>query len=120
MSNVVTKGNKWSLARLNDMAAVSCPCGQTRRAFTEDPDQTASIHIVDIMDDAQTHYHKKLTEIYLILEGEGELELDGERVSVKPMDAVLIKPGCRHRAIGKMRLVNIPVPAFDSADEWFD
>ena len=27
---------------------------------------------------------------------------------------------CRHRAIGKLKIVNIPIPAFDEADEWFD
>ncbi len=27
---------------------------------------------------------------------------------------------CRHRAIGKMKIVNIPIPAFDPHDEWFD
>jgi hypothetical protein len=26
----------------------------------------------------------------------------------------------RHRADGKMTFVNIPVPAVDPADEWFD
>jgi len=26
----------------------------------------------------------------------------------------------RHRAIGKMKIVNIPIPAFDPHDEWFD
>ena len=80
----------------------------------------ASIHLVDISVDAQVHYHKKLTEIYLILEGEGFMELDGERIPVKPMTSILIKPGCRHRAVGRMKIVNIPVPAFDPADEWFD
>ena len=39
---------------------------------------------------------------------------------VRPGDAILIEPGCRHRAIGKLRVLNIPVPAFDPADEWFD
>ena len=98
----------------------ACPCGTARRAFTEDADRTASIHVVDIKIDAQTHYHKKMTEIYLVLEGEGYMELDGERIAVKPMSAIMIKPGCRHRALGRMRIVNIPVPAFDAADEWFD
>jgi mannose-6-phosphate isomerase-like protein (cupin superfamily) len=111
---------RWSFASLADMPTTACSCGQTRRAFTDDPDQTASIHMVDITTDAQTHYHKKLTEIYLILEGEGHMELDGERVPVKPLDTILIKPGCRHRAVGQMRIVNIPVPAFDPNDEWFD
>jgi len=75
---------------------------------------------VDIREDARTHYHKRLTEIYLVLEGEGEIELDGERFPVKPMSAIMIKPGCRHRAIGKMKIINIPIPAFDPEDEWFD
>ena len=108
------------IANLADLPPQACPCGTARRAFTEDADRTASIHMVDIKTDAQTHYHKKMTEIYLVLEGEGYMELDGERVAVKPMSAIMIKPGCRHRAVGHMRIVNIPVPAFDAADEWFD
>ena len=76
--------------------------------------------MVDIKEDARVHYHKKLTEIYLVLEGEGHIELDGERIPVKPLTTVLIKPGCRHRAIGKMRIVNVVIPAFDPQDEWFD
>ena len=73
-----------------------------------------------ISKDSKVHYHKKLTEIYLVLEGEGHMELDGELVPVKPMSVIYIKPGCKHRAVGKMRIVNIPVPAFDPDDEWFD
>ena len=69
---------------------------------------------------ARVHYHKRLTEIYLVLEGEGFMELDGERVPVKPMTAIFIKPGCRHRAVGKMKIVNVPIPAFDPADEFED
>ena len=92
----------------------------SRRAFTDDPDKIASLHVVDISIDAKTHYHKKLTEIYYILEGAGQMELDGELVDVGPGSTVLIKPGCRHRAIGKMRILNVPVPAFDPDDEWFD
>jgi len=75
---------------------------------------------VDIQEDSQTHYHKKMTEIYLVLEGEVQMELDGQLVAVKPMTAIYIKPGCRHRAIGRLKILNIPVPAFDPNDEWFD
>jgi mannose-6-phosphate isomerase-like protein (cupin superfamily) len=110
----------YTVAQLDDIPAVPCPCGQSRRAFTDDPARVASIHMVDISVNARTHYHKKLTEIYLILEGEGHMELDGNLVPVRPMTSILIKPGCRHRAIGKMKIVNIPVPAFDPTDEWFD
>ncbi len=97
-----------------------CPCGKTRRAFAMPGNEIATIHLVDVASEARTHYHKKLTEIYLILEGEGHMELDGELVPVRPMTTIFIPPGVRHRAVGTMKLVNIPVPAFDPEDEWFD
>ena len=113
-------GQKFSVVHLNDVTPVPCPCGMTRRAFTDDPEKIASLHVVDVSVDARTHYHKTLTEIYYILEGTGQMELDGELFDVGPGSTILIKPGCRHRAIGKMRILNVPVPAFDPADEWFD
>jgi mannose-6-phosphate isomerase-like protein (cupin superfamily) len=108
------------IAQLDEIQPQSCSCGMTRRAFVAADNPVATIHMVDIDRDAQAHYHKKLSEIYLVLEGTGHVELDGELYPVKPMTAVLIKPGCRHRAVGNMRIVNIPVPAFDADDEWFD
>ena len=110
----------YEVARLDEIAPVACPCGRTRRAFATPDNAVATLHVVDIAATSRTHYHKKLTEIYLVLEGEGHMELDGDVVPLAPMTAVLIKPGCRHRAVGSLRIVNIPVPAFDPADEWFD
>jgi len=110
----------YAITHLNDLPPQSCPCGTTRRAFVTPDNPVATIHLVEIKTDAQTHYHKKLTEIYLVLEGEGHMELDGELHPVKPMTTILIKPGCRHRAVGQLKIVNIPVPAFDPHDEWFD
>lgn len=111
---------RFQIARPAELPAIECPCGQSRRAFVDEAGGVASLHIVEISSDARAHYHKRLTEIYYILEGEGEMELDGERHPVRPGDAILIKPGCRHRAIGRLRVLNVPVPAFDPEDEWFD
>jgi mannose-6-phosphate isomerase-like protein (cupin superfamily) len=111
---------RFQIARPADLPPVDCPCGETRRAFVDDPDQIASLHVLDISVDSRTHYHKRLTEIYYILAGEGTMELDGERHAVQPGDAILIKPGCRHRAVGRLRVIVVPIPAFDPADEWFD
>ncbi len=110
----------YMITQLDEIDAVPCPCGMSQRAFVSDDNPLATMHMVDITVDAKTHYHKKLTEIYLILEGEGHMELDGELIPVKPLTAIFIKPGCRHRAVGKLKLVNIPIPAFDPEDEWFD
>jgi len=110
----------YDVAQLDEVAPVACPCGLARRAFANSDNAVASMHLTDIHTDARVHYHKRMTEIYLVLEGRGQLELDGERVPVQPMTAVLIKPGCRHRAIGQMKIINVPIPAFDPNDEWFD
>ena len=110
----------YAIAQLDALDPTRCPCGWTRRAFATPDNSVATIHLVDIAENSRMHYHKKLTEIYLVLEGEGFMELDGESIPVKPMTSILIQPGCRHRAVGKMKIVNIPVPAFDPHDEWFD
>ena len=110
----------YMIAQFDEIDAVKCPCGLSRRAFVSPDNPTATMHIVDIQEDAKTHYHKKLTEIYLILEGTGQMELDGQKIPVKPLTSILIKPGCRHRAIGKMKILNVPIPAFDPKDEYFD
>src|SRR6266568_2992349 len=109
--------NRYLLADLTAIPPVRCPCGFTRRAFATPENTLSTLHIVDIQEDSRTHYHKKMTEIYLVLEGEGHIELDGELIPVRPMTAIYLKPGCRHRAIGKLKILNIPVPAFDEADE---
>lgn len=108
------------VAQLDALPGTPCPCGIARRAFVETGNGAASLHLTDIHQDARTHYHRRMTEIYVVLEGEGYLELDGERVPLRPMTSVMIKPGCRHRAVGRLRILNIPVPAFDETDEHFD
>jgi mannose-6-phosphate isomerase-like protein (cupin superfamily) len=44
----------------------------------------------------QRHYHRASEEIYYVVEGSGELELDGEHARVGPGDAILIPPGAWH------------------------
>jgi len=39
---------------------------------------------------------------------------------VKPLTTVMIKPGCRHRAVGNLKIINVPIPKFDPEDEWVD
>ena len=107
------------VAHLDEIAPVPCPCGSARRAFVA-PDSPASIHVVDIARDARAHHHERHTEIYLVLEVEGHVELDGELVPVRPLTAILIPPGCRHRAVGSLRIVNVSLPPFDPADERLD
>jgi len=108
------------VAQLDEIEPVDCPCGLSRRAFADAAEGAATMHVVEISKDARVHYHRKLTEIYLVLEGNGFVEVDGEQVAVRPMTGILIRPGCRHRAVGRMRIIVVCMPAFDAQDEWFN
>lgn len=44
----------------------------------------------------ERHRHARTEEIYFLLEGAAEMELDGERRAVHAGDAILIPPGARH------------------------
>ena len=116
----MTKGSNYLVEQLDELDPLPCPCGTSRRGFISPENTTASVHQVEIKADARVHYHKRMTEIYVVLEGRGELELDGNRIPVRPMTSIMIKPGCRHRAIGSLKILNIAIPKFDPNDEWFD
>jgi len=110
----------YAVAQLDEISPVDCPCGQARRAFAEPWNKLATVHLTDISQDSRLHYHKKMTEIYVVLEGEGHLEVDGDQIPLKPLTSVMIRPGCRHRAVGNLRLLIVPMPPFDPEDEFED
>jgi mannose-6-phosphate isomerase-like protein (cupin superfamily) len=104
--------------RLRDIEPVHCLCGWSHRMIS-DPDRL-SFHVVDIDTEAKKHYHRKMTEYYLVLSGSGELELNGDRVPVVEGDLIELPPGTRHRALGKLRVLVVATPGFDREDEYFD
>jgi len=108
------------MENIYDLKAVRCPCGFSRRALERPENDVATLHVVDISEDAREHYHKKMKEIYFILEGEGEIVLNGDSYPVKPGSTILINAGTRHKAKGELRVIVVPVPPFDPEDEFFD
>jgi mannose-6-phosphate isomerase-like protein (cupin superfamily) len=117
-----TTAQGWELVDFGLTPAEPCPCGASRRAFLEVADFPASVHRVEISADARLHYHKRLTETYYFLEcgPDARLQLDEEVIAVRAGMCILIRPGVRHRAIGRMTVLNIVLPKFDPTDEWFD
>ena len=111
---------KFSVAQLDELESVPVHVEKREERSLDLVDAPASMHLVTINSDSRMHYHKTMSEIYLILDGEGHMEVDDDVIPLRPMTAVLIRPGCRHRAVGKLKLVNVPVPAFNADDEWFD
>jgi mannose-6-phosphate isomerase-like protein (cupin superfamily) len=70
------------------------------------------------------HHHRIAEEIYYLIEGTGEMEIDGEVTTVGPGDAILIPPGAWHRirAIGDgpVRLLCACAPPWSAEDTHFD
>jgi mannose-6-phosphate isomerase-like protein (cupin superfamily) len=69
----------------------------------------------------QRHYHARTEEIYFLLEGEGEMEVDGDRLRVGPGDAVLIPAGAWHqiRAEAPLRFLCTCAPPYSHDDTFF-
>lgn len=105
-----------------NIPGVPCPCGTARRAFADVENYPGTIHVTEIVLDNELHYHKRLTETYYFLECEpgAKMQLGGEVLDVHPGMCILIRPGTRHRAIGRMKVLIVVYPKFDPADEWFD
>jgi mannose-6-phosphate isomerase-like protein (cupin superfamily) len=111
--------NAYTIVDFDQLAPVACPCGQARRAFLDVPEFPGTIHRTEITAEAKTHYHNRLTETYYILEcgPDAKMYLDGNLVPVRPGVCILIPPGVRHRAVGRMTVLIVVFPKFDPHDE---
>jgi len=72
-------------------------------------------------DRTQRYYHKIAEELYFILEGTGEIELNGERRRVRSGDAILIPAGAWHAIVAteRLRFLCCCTPPFSHEDTYF-
>lgn len=70
----------------------------------------------------QRHYHRRSEEFYFLLEGSGEMELDGETRVVRPGDAILIPAGSWHTltALSPLRMLCCCAPPYAHEDTYFE
>ena len=69
----------------------------------------------------QRHYHKLAEEFYFILEGTGEMEIDGEKRGVGPGDAILIPARAWHTITAReaLRFLCCCAPPYRHEDTFF-
>jgi mannose-6-phosphate isomerase-like protein (cupin superfamily) len=70
----------------------------------------------------QRHYHAETEEIYYVVEGGGEMEVDGERRQIDVGDAVLIPPRAWHQlraGDSGCRFLCCCAPAYRHEDTFF-
>jgi mannose-6-phosphate isomerase-like protein (cupin superfamily) len=70
----------------------------------------------------ERHYHKLSEEFYFILEGSGQMEIDGETQEVGVGDAILIPAGAWHQITAQtgLRFLCCCAPAYAHEDTYFD
>ena len=72
----------------------------------------------------QRHYHRDAEEIYFVVKGSGELEVDGDVKRIRPGDAVLIPPGAWHQlennGTSELRILCCCVPPYRHEDTFFE
>jgi mannose-6-phosphate isomerase-like protein (cupin superfamily) len=111
-----------TLVRHEDVAPKErSTCGWRHRLLSREDAPlglAAWAHAVDI-DGARPHYHRRSTELYYVLEGEGTVTLDGVEHPVRRGSIVHIPPGVVHGASGRVRVLVIGIPDIAEDDLFF-
>jgi mannose-6-phosphate isomerase-like protein (cupin superfamily) len=108
--------------RDRDAAPFITKDGSTIREYFHSERQSLAEASLDPGRSTRRHYHAASEEIYLIVEGAGELEVDGDRRAVTSGDAVLIPPGAWHELTSGdqgVRLLCCCVPPYSDDDTYF-
>ena len=96
--------------------------GSTIREYFHSERQSLAEASLEAGGVTQRHYHARSEEIYLIVEGGGELEVDGDRRDVAAGDAILIPPRAWHELTAGgdgVRLLCCCVPPYSDDDTFF-
>jgi mannose-6-phosphate isomerase-like protein (cupin superfamily) len=87
--------------------------GQSLAEATLEPDQAS-----------ERHYHRASEEIYFVVKGSGVLEVDDERTTIRPGDAILIPPGAWHtlenNGTSELRILCCCTPPYSHDDTFFE
>ena len=69
----------------------------------------------------ERHYHRESEELYLIQDGVGVMEIDGETREVAPGDAILIPAGSWHQVVATsdLRFLCCCAPPYRHEDTFF-
>jgi len=110
---------RWIVRRGEDLEEFRSVCGFRKSVLTKEDQTRISISHLRI-NESREHYHKVMEEIYYVLEGEGAILLDGERVPICAGDAVVIRPGVRHHSEGDIEVLILCSPPYEDGDVYFD
>jgi mannose-6-phosphate isomerase-like protein (cupin superfamily) len=113
-----------NVASLSSVEAFTTKDGSTIRELHHTKEQSLAEATLEPDQATQRHYHRLTEEIYFVVKGSGELEVDGERRHVRPGDAVLIPPGAWHElandGTSELRILCCCSPPYSHDDTYFE
>jgi mannose-6-phosphate isomerase-like protein (cupin superfamily) len=110
------------VAARDELAAFTTKDGSTIREYHHTAAQSLAEASLTAGQSTQRHQHRETEEIYMLLEGEGDMEIDGESRHVQAGDAVLIPAGAWHEitATRDISFLCCCVPPYSDADTFFE
>jgi mannose-6-phosphate isomerase-like protein (cupin superfamily) len=110
------------VASRDGLAAFTTKDGSTIREYHHTALQSLAEASLEAGQGTERHYHRASEEIYVVLEGEGDLTIDGERRQVGAGDAALIPAGAWHEivATSPLRFLCCCAPPYSHDDTFFD
>jgi mannose-6-phosphate isomerase-like protein (cupin superfamily) len=96
--------------------------GSTIREYLHTERQSLAEASLGPEEATERHQHRRSEEIYLLLEGDGRMEVDGDERAVSVGDAILIPAGAWHRitaGAGGVRFLCSCVPPYADDDTYF-
>jgi mannose-6-phosphate isomerase-like protein (cupin superfamily) len=109
---------RFTVRRISEVEKEPSTCGYRHRLFSIGDDTPAFFHVVRITE-SKTHYHKRATEFYYVLEGSGEMTIDGETVSLSPGTMIKLDPGSVHSSQGDHLVLVVGIPDILEDDIFF-
>lgn len=109
---------RYTIRRISEIEKERSTCGYRQRIFSTGDDSPAFMHLVRISE-SKTHYHKRATEFYYVIEGEGTMTVDGESFPIEAGCVVKLEPGSVHSSLGDLLVMVIGVPDIAEDDIFF-
>ena len=111
------------VARYESLEPFITKDGSTIREYLHTAAQSLAEATLAPGQSTERHYHRLSEEIYLLVEGGGCLEVDGEKEDVHAGDAILIPAGAWHALVAGAegaRLLCCCVPPYSHDDTYFE
>lgn len=84
--------------KVTDVNPSQITCGLMRKLTDASDFNGMDFVHVTITDSTKRHYHKKLTEVYFVLKGAIDIEIDGKTEHLEKGHMIMIFPNTNHKA----------------------